>query len=277
MIDSFVLLAPLLLLPIVALVAFVGCQVVFGLDHVPDPLAAPANFVASPGNNMVSLSWDPVDGVDGYLVKRGTTSGDYQSPFPQVSTTSLTDTTAVNGTTYYYIVVAVKGNQTPIPSEEVSATPSAAALISFITSVTLDVVASVTGFFGMAITIGPNPITVQRLGRIVAPGNNQIHTMKIVDAATGADIPGAFGSVNLAGGTPGQFAYGVMNTPATLQPGASYFILCQEIQGTDQFYNHTGSVTTTDVAVLTSAARGGPPYVTDSTTNKPYGVVDFQY
>lgn len=277
MIDSFVWLAPILLLPVVALVAFVGCDKVFGLDRLPDPLDAPTGLTAVPGNNMVSLSWNPVDHAGGYVVRRGTVSGDYDSPFPVVTATSLTDSSVMNGTTYYYVVQAVDGNNQGEISEEVSATPSAAALISFITGVTPDILANVSGWFGMAVTIGQNPVTVASLGRIVAPGNNQIHTLKIVDAATGNDVPGAFVSVNLAGGTPGSFVYGMLNSPATLQPGASYYILCQEIQGMDQFYNHTGSVTTTDVAVLTSAARGGPPYVTDSSTNKPYGFVSFQY
>jgi hypothetical protein len=277
MIDSFVWLAPLLLLPIVALVAFVGCDKLFGIDRVPDPLEAPANLEAVPGNKMVSLTWSPVDKATGYVVKRGTVSGDYDSPFPVVSTTAFTDSTVTNGTTYYYVVQAVDGSQEGGTSEEVSATPSAAALISFITQVTTDILANVSGWFGMAVTVGVNPVTVVTLGRIVAPGNSQIHTLKIVDAASGSDVPGAFVSVSLAGKTPGTFEFGVLNPPVTLQAGASYYILSQEIQGTDQFYNHTGSVMTTDVAVLTSAARGGPPYVTDSSVNKPYGFVNFQY
>jgi hypothetical protein len=277
MIDSFVWLAPLLLLPIVALVAFVGCDKLFGLEHIPDPLEVPANLQAVPGNKMVSLTWSPVDNATGYVVKRGTVSGDYDSPFPVVTATAFTDSSVTNGTTYYYVVLAVEGAQEGSVSEEVSATPSAAALISFVTQVTTDVLASVTGWFGMAITVGQSAITAVTLGRIVAPGNNQIHTLKIVDAATGSDVPGAFVSVNLAGKTPGTFEFAMLNPPVTLQPGASYYILSQEIQGTDQFYNHTGSVSTTDVAVLTSAARGGPPYVTDSSLNKPYGFVNFQY
>ena len=278
MIDSFVWLAPLLLLPVVALVAFVGCDKVFGLQHVPDPLDAPTGLTATPGNNKVALTWDAVDGATGYSVKRGTISGNYDTTFPAVTTTSFTDSNAMNGTTYYYVVLGVRGaGDVSSPSEEVSATPEAAALIPFINGVMLDVLQSLTGWFGMAITVGANPLTVAAIGRIVAPGNNQIHTLKIVDAASGTDVPGGFTSVSLAGKTPGTFEYGALGTPVTLQPGASYYILSQEVQGAEQFYNHTATVTTTDVAVLTSAARGGPPYVTDSSLNKPYGIVNFQY
>jgi hypothetical protein len=42
--DSFVWLAPLLLLPVIALLGFVGCDVVFGLDYVP-PAAEDVAFV----------------------------------------------------------------------------------------------------------------------------------------------------------------------------------------------------------------------------------------
>jgi hypothetical protein len=278
MIDSFVLLAPLLLLPIVALVAFVGCDLVFGLDRVDDPLSTPTGFTATPGNNKVVLSWNEVENAAAYLVRRGTVSGTYQSPFDSTKNTTFTDTTAMNGITYYYIVIALHGTDynDSGPSAEVSATPSTAALIPFLTPATLTTLASVTGWYGMAIQVGASDLSVQTLGRIVAPGNSQIHVIKIVNA-DGTDVPNAFVSVNLAGGTPGEFKFGALNPAVTLQAGATYYILSQELAGTDQFYNHTSTVTTTDVAVLTSAARGGPPYVTDSDLNKPYGPVNFQY
>src|SRR5207302_6763335 len=44
------------------------------------------------------------------------------------------------------------------------------------------------GLFGMGITVGPNPITVSALGRLVAPGNSQVHTLEIVDPASGMAI-----------------------------------------------------------------------------------------
>src|SRR4051812_30997125 len=185
MIDSFVLLAPLLLLPVVALVAFVGCDWFFGLDRVDDPLMTPVNFTATPGNNQVTLSWDPVDNAASYLVKRGTMSGVYQSPFDPTTGTSFTDTTAINGTTYYYVVIAQSDSnyQDSGISEEKDATPSAGALIPFIRSVMLTTTARVDGWYGMAIQIGGNDLVVRELGRIFAPGNGLIHIIKIVDSA----------------------------------------------------------------------------------------------
>ncbi len=79
MIDSFVLFAPLLLLPIVALLAFVGCDQAFGLHRHDDPKPGPTNLVATPGDGKVILSWDAYEGATAFTINRGESSGDYTS------------------------------------------------------------------------------------------------------------------------------------------------------------------------------------------------------
>lgn len=278
MIDSFVLLAPLLMLPVVALFAFVGCDRVFGLHRPPEePILGPTGLVASAGNGKVVLSWDAYPDATKFTVKRGETSGVYTNTVSDILQPTYTDPSATNGITYFYVVTATVAGKESEPSEEVTATPSTAALVSFITSKVLGTnFAGTNGWFGMAIVVGAAPVSVQTLGRAFFPGNSQIHVIKIVTGA-GADVPNAFVSVSMAGGTVGEFRYAPLNPAVTLAPGVKYYIVSQEIVGGDNFYNHNTTVTTTDVASVIQSVKGGPPYVQDSFPDTTYGPVDFQY
>ncbi|MCR8635712.1 fibronectin type III domain-containing protein [Paenibacillus radicis (ex Xue et al. 2023)] len=95
------------------------------------PTAAPAGLAAVAGDNQVSLTWNAVAGSTGtvYTVKRGTQAG---GPYTQVgtgSTTSFIDSTAVNGTAYYYVVTAKGlGQSESAASNEVAASPVAPAI-----------------------------------------------------------------------------------------------------------------------------------------------------
>ena len=70
-------------------------------------IPAPGGPSATAGNNQVALSWSAVSGASSYIVKRATSSG---GPFSNLAVgltgTTFTDTTAANGTTYYYQIVA---------------------------------------------------------------------------------------------------------------------------------------------------------------------------
>ncbi len=70
--------------------------------------AAPASLAAFPSNNAAGLSWTAAAFATSYNVKRSTTSG-AEVTITNVSTTSFTDTNAVNGTIYYYVVSALNG------------------------------------------------------------------------------------------------------------------------------------------------------------------------
>jgi hypothetical protein len=81
--------------------------------------------VSSVGDKEVGLSWTLLDAAESYNVYRSTTSG---GPYTLVgstnsSTTSYTDVSVDNNTTYYYVVTAANSGIESIYSNEVSATP----------------------------------------------------------------------------------------------------------------------------------------------------------
>ena len=104
------------------------------------PLPAP-ELVAQAVNNGVTLSWTNVTGATSYIVYRATTSGG-ENGAPIAAnigvtaggTTSYTDATAANYTTYYYKVAAQNGYGTGKQSNEASATPPTTGTPDFLLS-----------------------------------------------------------------------------------------------------------------------------------------------
>jgi fibronectin type 3 domain-containing protein len=94
----------------------------------PAGLTAPTNLIATAGNAQVSLTWTASTGAVSYNVKRSTTSG---GPYTTISTsgavttTNYTDSTAVNGTVYYYVVSAVNLGGESGNSSQVTGAPVA--------------------------------------------------------------------------------------------------------------------------------------------------------
>ena len=86
---------------------------------------APTGVTALPGNNQANLSWNPAIWATGYNIKRSTASG-AENTLPagtNVTGTTFTDSTAVNGTTYYYVISGVNANGEGANSAEAFATP----------------------------------------------------------------------------------------------------------------------------------------------------------
>ncbi len=89
--------------------------------------AAPVNLNATAGNQQVGLSWTVSSGATSYNVLRSTTNG---GPYTQIATatsTTYSDTSLTNGSTYYYVVTAVDTAGQSGNSNQASATPTAAA------------------------------------------------------------------------------------------------------------------------------------------------------
>jgi fibronectin type 3 domain-containing protein len=86
--------------------------------------AVPANLTATPGNAVVTLAWSASAGATGYNVKRATTSGGPYTQLGAPTSTGYTDSSVINGVTYYYVVSALTAAGESANSVEVSATPS---------------------------------------------------------------------------------------------------------------------------------------------------------
>jgi len=92
------------------------------------PPAAPTGLNATAGNAQVSLAWNASSGATSYTVKRATVSGGpYATLASGLSTTSHIDSSAVNGTTYHYVVSASNAAGEGANSGQASATPTAPA------------------------------------------------------------------------------------------------------------------------------------------------------
>ena len=84
---------------------------------------APAWLTANGWDAHVELSWAAVGGAT-YNIKRTTGSGGpYTTVASGLATADYTDTGLANGTTYHYVVTALKGSDESDHSAEVSATP----------------------------------------------------------------------------------------------------------------------------------------------------------
>jgi autotransporter-associated beta strand protein len=87
--------------------------------------AAPTGLTATPGNDQVALSWDASGGATSYTVQSATAAaGPYTIIASGLTSTTSTDTTPINGATYYYEVAAVNASGTSSYTLPVSVIPS---------------------------------------------------------------------------------------------------------------------------------------------------------
>ncbi len=149
---------------------------------------------------------------------------------------------------------------------------------AFVTAQTLGTVRTdYTGWVGMQFRVGPNPLTVTAVGRIVAPGDSGTHAVKIVDASTRQDVSGGSALVSTAGTAAGSYAYGAVSS-IVLNANTAYFLLSQETAGSDPWYDLNTSIQTTNVATTVSAVyQYGSSYFTLGSNGISYGPVNLQY
>ena len=177
---------------------------------------APTGLTATAGNAQVQLGWAASSGATGYNVKRSTTSGGpYSNIATNVAGTSFTDTTVVNGTTYFYVVTAVNaGRKSPV-SNQASATPQA------------------TGDGGVTATrvvVQSSPWYNDQAIRLTNAGGLTALTVRIVvQRTTGISLNGMYNTVggqiqqgNTGNTNPASITYTWTLAPGqTLGPGAN--------------------------------------------------------
>jgi hypothetical protein len=277
MIDSFVLVAPLFLLGVVALMGFVGC-VFHPVTVGPSP---PQNLRFTAGDGRVDLTWDTVTDAIHYSVQRGDVTGTH-APIGDVATTTFSDTTVTNGKSFFYVVTAfVPGDQPgsefqTSKSNEVEALPLGSFVRSPITPGTANA-AGRLGRFGMEILVGANDIKIYTLGRAFSLGLTTAHDIRVIDAVTQMEIGHA--SVDTASVAVGDFKYSKLSSPITLSAGRRYFVLSDEFDGGDPFFEQdTIVLTRPEAAVQTGIDSSGPGvFVPVGGLGHTYGPVSFQY
>ena len=200
-----------------------------GVITVP---TTPTGLTATPGNAHVALAWTAVTGATSYNVKRGNTTGGPYTTIASPTTNSYDDTTAVNGTLYFYVVSAVNSAGESGNSTEVSAMP----------------VAPSTSPSGTG-TANPNSVQAGRSTTLtvnVTPGSNPTST----GIGVRADLTAIGGS----------------NSQAFTDNGGNSFSFLATVSG-----NTTGGAKTLPVTITDAQGRSGPASIslTVTVTSEP--------
>jgi len=135
-----------------------------------------------------------------------------------------------------------------------------------------------SGWAGMKVTVGANPLSVFLIGRLCSTGNSGLHSVKFVNAVTGVDVPGGSASPNMSGCVPGQFVYGSPANAFTLQANTSYYLASQEFNAGDRWYD-LGAISSTSDAVVNSSVYSfdGVNWATLGAANTSYVPPNFLY
>jgi rhamnogalacturonan endolyase len=95
------------------------------LDLELPTAAVPSALAAAAGDAQVALTWTASPTATGYNLRRSTTNGGPYTLIASPPSTNYTDTSVVNGTTYYYVASSVNANGESADSNQVAAQPIA--------------------------------------------------------------------------------------------------------------------------------------------------------
>jgi hypothetical protein len=234
------------------------------------PLTATAS--AYPGLNIASVQYK----FKGTAVSPVLTVSPYSFP---LDTTTLPngdgDLTAVATDTANNV-----GTSAPIALtiSNVVTTPTGTAFIRSAPAASAALRNDYTGFIGGQFTVGGTALQVTQLGRWMAAGNSGTHIVKLIQFINGMDVPGGSVSLNLAGKTPGKYAYAPLTSPVTLAANAIYYLVTQESAGGDQWYDY--SVVAADPAATLNAPafqQSNGAYTTLGVASAAYGPPNFLF
>jgi predicted phage tail protein len=203
---------------------------------------APAGLTAAPGDQQVTLSWDPPapDGgspAGGYNVYQGTSPGGEAGPPVNgslVTSTSYQVTGLTNGSTYYFTVKAVNAQGQGAASGEVLAIPAAVPEApAGLTATPGD--AKVTLAWSAPASNGGSPVT----------GYN-LYLATSADFKGAAEAPGVTGTalalVGLVNGTPYYFRVRRPRPPGAGLPGVCGEVVLYAAAGSPRPGGFTGGL-----------------------------------
>ncbi|HYN81693.1 MAG TPA: hypothetical protein VES88_09350 [Gemmatimonadaceae bacterium] len=296
--DAYLLLTPILMLLVVGLVGFVGCDLLFGLDEVPTPADAPTGFQATAGNRRVDLMWDAYAGASAYEIKWRDTDGNSGTFSVAGGETTYPHPFLTNGVEVFYTLTATVSGKPSYATQEVSAIPGIGVVISFVEQkFNGSNRNNFDGWVGMGIRVGAADLSVVSLGRWFFPGdpnvmpplprNTATHEVKIVDRGTGIDVLAASVDVDISAADPTApgfdgFVYATLQPdPITLLRNGEYYIVSREVNSGDVFLNADTRITITNAtdATLQYSVYGdvAGAYAEAASTTNVYGPVNFLY
>ena len=233
-----------------------GSSVVSGVT-VP---ASPTNLAATAANAQVSLTWSASTGATSYNVERSTTSGGPYTQLASTASSSYTDASVSNGTTYFYVVTAVdsagesarsaQASATPDPTIATPAIPLGLSASAGNAQVTLMWSASggATSYRVMRATTSGGPYT-----QIAAPGATSFTDTSVTNGTTYYFVVSA---VNSSGASANSAQ--VSSTPATTPPVAPGSIT--NISPTSGGVGTQVVITGTNLGGVIPASQCGNPY-----------------
>ncbi len=244
---------------------------------VNGPPAAPASLSATAGNAQIALTWPASTGATNYILKRGISSGNETTTvFSIYSGTTYTDTNLVNGTTYYYVVVATGPGGASPSSPEASATPSTnaaaglvwtgAASTAWDTTTTnwLNGTVAVTYADGTNVFFGDSPVTANIvISSVVNPGAVTFANAAVNYTVSGAGISGPTSLVKTNAGTVTFSSMNSYTGGTVVNGGGLVFSVGAAIPASGTLtLNNTGNVTVTSANSLPNVLVNGTNAIT---------------
>ncbi|MEZ5098336.1 MAG: DUF6605 domain-containing protein [Thermoleophilia bacterium] len=193
-----------------------------GVSQAMAAPATPAGVTAIALDGTVELGWQPVAGATGYAVYRGPSAGAITTqltPPGGVTGTTYADTSAANGTTYFYAVRAIDGSGESTSSLAVRAKPASRACTTGNAVVVENCFPGSTGW------------EVTSAGTVPAGGIEGFATATSVNkgGSVGVKVNTGSGSTfrvevyrtGYYGGTGARLISTILDVPGTLQPACA--------------------------------------------------------
>ncbi len=253
--------------------------------QIPAP-SAPTGVTTTISSGSVALSWTAVSGATSYNIYRSTTSGVLGTLIGTSASASYADTTAVNGTTYYYTITAVNAGGESVAGTAVSAIPllimggaiqnggvalnnaATASTVAVSTLAGTALAAGTTDATGSAARFGrPYGITTDGTYLFVADQTN--NTIRKIVISTG--VVTTLAGSGVAASTDGTGAGASFNSPTGITTdGTNLFVTDRLGHAIRKIVVSTGVVTTVAGSGVAGAADGTG---TAASFNNPNGIV----
>ena len=162
--------------------------------------------------------------------------------------------------------------------------PRPEAGVAFIREQTLGTSRRDNSFFGMAFKVGADPLTIRMVGRFFHPGNTGIHRIRLIDADDPANAQLAEVTISMVGGEDGFYKYQPLSPVVKLDANHRYYLLSEELNPGDEFYDQDTTVRYTEPgmdppATVESGIQSDNPgvFVPVGGADHCYGPVNFEY